>query len=72
MSSQSEGSREVVLIPGDGIGPEVTEAAVGVLEALGAGLEWQRVEAGAEVVAKYGAPLPDEVRRGLEALGYAE
>ena len=35
MSSQQEASGRVVLIPGDGIGPEVTEATVGVLEALG-------------------------------------
>jgi len=54
-------SHTVTLIPGDGIGPEVTEAAVRVAEAAGAKIEWQRVEAGAEVVAKYGSPVPDHV-----------
>jgi isocitrate dehydrogenase (NAD+) len=54
-------SHTVTLIPGDGIGPEVTEAAVRVAEAAGAKIDWQRVEAGAEVVAKYGSPVPDHV-----------
>jgi isocitrate dehydrogenase (NAD+) len=54
-------SYTVTLIPGDGIGPEVTEAAVRVAEAAGAKIHWQRVEAGAEVVAKYGSPVPDHV-----------
>ncbi|HME69589.1 MAG TPA: isocitrate dehydrogenase (NAD(+)) [Myxococcota bacterium] len=54
-------SHTVTLIPGDGIGPEVTEAAVRVAEAAGAKIHWQRVEAGAEVVAKYGSPVPDHV-----------
>ncbi|HTF36336.1 MAG TPA: isocitrate/isopropylmalate family dehydrogenase [Myxococcota bacterium] len=54
-------SHTVTLIPGDGIGPEVTEAAVRVAESAGAKIHWQRVEAGAEVVAKYGSPVPDHV-----------
>ena len=54
-------SYTVTLIPGDGIGPEVTEAAVRVAEAAGAKIHWQLVEAGAEVVAKYGSPVPDHV-----------
>ncbi len=54
-------SHAVTLIPGDGIGPEVTEAAVRVAEAAGAKIDWRRVEAGAEVVAKYGSPVPDHV-----------
>ena len=54
-------SHTVTLIPGDGIGPEVTDAAVRVAEAAGAKIQWQRVEAGAEVVAKYGSPVPDHV-----------
>lgn len=51
----------VTLIPGDGIGPEVTDAAVRVAEAAGARIHWERVEAGAEVIAKYGTPVPDNV-----------
>jgi isocitrate dehydrogenase (NAD+) len=53
--------RTVTLIPGDGIGPEVTEAAVKVIAATGAKIEWERMDAGAEVVSKYGTPVPDEV-----------
>ena len=49
------------LIPGDGIGPEVVEAAVRVVDAAGVRIAWQRVEAGADVVVKHGTALPDEV-----------
>ena len=51
----------ITLIPGDGIGPEVTEAARRVLEATGVDFRWEVVYAGAEVMAKYGTPLPDDV-----------
>ncbi len=54
-------SYAVTLIPGDGIGPEVTEAAERVVAAAGVKIDWDRVEAGAEVVAKYGTPVPDSV-----------
>ena len=40
--------RTCVLIPGDGIGPEVTEATIRVLEASAAELEWERHVAGIE------------------------
>ena len=63
--------RRVVLIPGDGIGPEVSEAAVRVIAAAGVPIEWQRVEAGAEVVAKYGSPVPDSVLNAVRAAGVA-
>jgi len=51
----------VTLIPGDGIGPEVTEAARRVLEATGVAFQWDMAEAGADVIDKYGTPLPDSV-----------
>lgn len=51
----------VTLLAGDGIGPEVAEAAVQVVAATGAKIDWERVEAGAEVMTKYGTPVPDEV-----------
>ncbi len=51
----------VTLIPGDGIGPEVTEAAIKVLDASGVPLRWERVTAGADAVAARGTPLPEEV-----------
>jgi len=52
---------KVTLIPGDGIGPEVSAAAVKIVEAAGANIEWETVEAGAEVAIKNGTPVPDEV-----------
>lgn len=52
---------KVTLIPGDGIGPEVTNAMVKVVEASGAKIEWERVEAGEALIEKYNTPLPDYV-----------
>jgi isocitrate dehydrogenase (NAD+) len=46
------------LIPGDGIGPEVSNATLEVLEALGSPFEWETVEAGVAGVTKHGDPLP--------------
>ncbi|HHV61627.1 MAG TPA: isocitrate/isopropylmalate dehydrogenase family protein [Firmicutes bacterium] len=51
----------VTLIPGDGTGPELTEAAVRVIEATGVKINWDVQEAGADVIDKYGTPLPDAV-----------
>jgi isocitrate dehydrogenase (NAD+) len=51
----------VTMIPGDGIGPEVTAATRQVLEATGVKFNWEIAEAGAGVVEKYGTPLPDSV-----------
>ena len=49
----------VTLIPGDGIGPSITAAAVRVLEAAGAQIDWDVQVAGMAAVAKYGDPIPD-------------
>jgi isocitrate dehydrogenase (NAD+) len=51
----------ITLIPGDGIGPEVIDATVRVLEATGLSFSWDRQDAGAEVMTKYGTTMPDEV-----------
>lgn len=51
----------ITLIPGDGIGPQVTEAAKMVLEASGVEINWEIVEAGEKVIEKYDTPLPDYV-----------
>jgi isocitrate dehydrogenase (NAD+) len=51
----------ITLIPGDGIGPEVTSATVEILEATGVRFVWDRQEAGADVIPLYGTPLPDGV-----------
>ncbi len=62
----------ITLIPGDGIGPEVTSAARMVLEASGVNINWEIVEAGEKVIKKYGTPLPkhllDNIRKNKVAL----
>ncbi len=55
----------VTLIPGDGIGPDVTRAARLVLDAVGIGIEWEVVEAGEAAIEKYGTPLPDAVLESI-------
>jgi isocitrate dehydrogenase (NAD+) len=56
----------ITLIPGDGIGPEVADATVKVVEATGVEIEWESVEAGSEVMIKYGTPVPDEVISSIQ------
>jgi isocitrate dehydrogenase (NAD+) len=51
----------ITLIPGDGIGPELADATVGVLEATGLGFEWDLQTAGEATIASEGTPLPDRV-----------
>ena len=62
----------VTLIAGDGIGPEIVEATVSVLEALGAPFEWEMRPAGMAGVEAFGDPLPkttlDSIRRTRLAL----
>jgi len=59
--------RRVTLIPGDGVGPEIVEACRRVIEATGAGIEWDVQEAGADVMEKYGTPLPAHVLESIRA-----
>ena len=56
----------VTLIPGDGIGPEVTRAARAVLEASGAAVEFEPVFSGQEAEAKTGTPLPAAVFESID------
>jgi isocitrate dehydrogenase (NAD+) len=51
----------VTLIPGDGVGPELAEAARQVIDASGAKIEWEVQDAGLAVMEKEGTPLPDRV-----------
>lgn len=55
----------VTLIPGDGTGPELIEAARRVLEATGVQFDWDVQEAGADVMDRYGTPLPEHVLDSL-------
>ena len=54
-------AHQVVLIPGDGIGPEITSAMRRVVEAAGVQIDWDVHEAGAGVMDIYGTPLPQHV-----------
>jgi isocitrate dehydrogenase (NAD+) len=65
-------AHRVTLIPGDGTGPELTEATRRVLEATGVGFDWDVREAGADVMDQYGGnPLPDEVLDAIRETGVA-
>ena len=55
----------VTLIPGDGTGPELAEAARRVIDATGVDIEWEVVEAGADVIDRYGTPLPPQVLESI-------
>jgi isocitrate dehydrogenase (NAD+) len=54
------------LIPGDGIGPDITEAALAILDAAGADFDWDRQVAGAAAVAERGTPMPDETLESIK------
>ncbi|HLZ55860.1 MAG TPA: isocitrate/isopropylmalate dehydrogenase family protein [Ktedonosporobacter sp.] len=56
----------VTLIPGDGTGPEITNATRRVLEATGVQFEWDVRQAGTETLEKYGTVLPDEVIESIK------
>jgi isocitrate dehydrogenase (NAD+) len=58
--------RKVTLIPGDGIGPEVVNAAVRVLEATGLKFEWETHQAGADAYAKTKQYIPKELYESVE------
>ncbi len=57
---------KITLIPGDGVGPEITEAAKRVLEATGISFKWDVQNAGEEVYNKEGTPLPDRVIESIK------
>ncbi|MDX1999673.1 MAG: isocitrate dehydrogenase (NAD(+)) [Thermoanaerobaculia bacterium] len=54
-------ARTITLLPGDGIGPEVTQATLRVLAAAGAEFDFETHAAGVEALEKHGDPLPNEV-----------
>jgi isocitrate dehydrogenase (NAD+) len=65
-------AHRVVLIPGDGTGPELTEATRRVLEATGVQFEWDMQEAGADTMDKHdGNPLPPQVLDAVRETGVA-
>jgi isocitrate dehydrogenase (NAD+) len=54
-------AHDVTLIPGDGVGPELAEAARMCIEATGVAINWDVQEAGLDVMARLGTPVPDSV-----------
>ena len=56
---------EITLIPGDGTGPEIVAAGRRVLDAAGLDINWEVLEAGIDVMDKYGTPLPDHVLESI-------
>jgi isocitrate dehydrogenase (NAD+) len=62
----------ITLIPGDGIGTEITSAVVRIIEAAGVDIHWDSYVAGAEALTRYGDPLPqpvlDSIRQNRVAL----
>src|SRR5258708_23670335 len=74
ISRSSQGSvarHAVTLIPGDGVGPEITDATVRVLEATGVEFDWDVQQAGENVMAEYGTPLPAHVLDSIRRNGIA-
>lgn len=61
----------VVLIPGDGIGPSISDAVVRIVDAAGAEIEWDRRPAGAGAIPVYGDALPDETLDAIREAGVA-
>src|ERR1700747_2440419 len=59
-------SHKITLIPGDGIGTEVTQAVVRILEATSLKFEWQTVLAGADAFEKYNEYIPKELTESIE------
>jgi isocitrate dehydrogenase (NAD+) len=59
-------AHQLTLIPGDGIGPEVAQAAARAVEATGVAVEWERVDAGERALLLHGSLIPDDVFASLE------
>jgi isocitrate dehydrogenase (NAD+) len=56
----------ITLIPGDGIGPEIIAATVGVIEATGVEIEWETQIGGAQALEKFGSTLPDSLINSIK------
>jgi isocitrate dehydrogenase (NAD+) len=62
---------DVTLITGDGIGPEIAEAAKRCIDATGAEIKWEMAEAGVDVMKRLGTPLPEETLASVRKNGIA-
>src|SRR3989442_3469234 len=59
-------THKITLIPGDGIGPEVTEAVLRILSASGVSIDWERHDAGILALEKHKTPLPPELVASIQ------
>ena len=57
---------KITLIPGDGVGPEITEATRRCIEATGVEIDWEILDAGENVIEKYKTPLPKHVLESIK------
>lgn len=64
--AKKKGATSAVLIPGDGIGPEITEAVVAVLDAAGANIDWTPCKAGLAALEDGGEVLPEATIEAIE------
>jgi len=64
-------AHRVTFIPGDGVGPELSEATRRVLEGTGVEFDWDVQEAGADIMEEHGTPLPDHVLDSIRQNGVA-
>jgi len=56
---------KITLLPGDGIGPEVTASVVAIIECAGVDVQWEKYVVGAEAMAQFGDPLPPVVLESI-------
>lgn len=63
--------KQVTLIRGDGIGPEISDAVVKIIQAAGVEIDWDIQTAGADVIETEGVPLPDRVLKSVKRTGVA-
>ncbi|MFM1801352.1 MAG: hypothetical protein RJA81_704, partial [Planctomycetota bacterium] len=64
-------AHQVTLIPGDGVGPELAEATRKCIDATGVKIDWDVQEAGVDIMAKVGTPVPDSVIESIKRTGVA-
>lgn len=64
-------AKRITLIPGDGIGPEVSEATQRVIDATGVKIDWRVREAGGDVMNRYGTPMPQQTLDSIMKNGVA-
>lgn len=62
---------KVTLLRGDGIGPEIADAALHVIEGAGVSIEWDEQPAGAQAIAEFGAPLPPQTLESIRQNRFA-